>query len=258
METLLFSEAGGMEIEEVDKNQIKVIQIDPLVGLQNYQLNTVFLRTGLREEIKAKAREMVQKLYSVFKTNRLELLEINPLVVTPAGDLVCLDAKIVVDDSLMGKRDKTATAAPLSFEEKMKALGIHGVELDGDIAVVASGAGCGLSTIDTIKFHGGTIRAFVDLGPLVHDREKAEEVVKAVHELKPKVILFNFYFQVASCENLANSIVSALQEIPVVVRVKGRYEEEARSLLKLNNCEVTGDFRVAVAKALELVAGGKD
>lgn len=255
MEILLFSEEGGMNIEETDKDRLKAVNINPILGLQDYQLNRIFLRTELKEEVKSRAKETVRKLYGVFKSKKLELLEINPAAVTPEGKLICLDAKMVVDDNLFYQKEKNVTLMPMSFEEMTKALGVNGVELDGDIAVITSGAGLGLATIDAIKFYGGTVHSFVDLGPLVYDREKMKEVINLVNRLKPKVILFNFYFQVAKCDTLAEAIVASLNNNPVVVRARGKHEDAAKCLLERNGCYVTQDFNGAIFKTVELVSG---
>ena len=258
-EVLIFSEAGGMNIEEVDKNQIKVININPIVGLQNYQLNQIFLNTELTEEIRKRAKETLKELYQVFKTNKLELLEINPMIVTPEGELICLDAKIIIDDNLYHKNDNkvaSMTSTNMSFEEMTKAIGVNGVELNGDIAVITSGAGLGLATIDAINYHGGKTRSFVDLGPLVYDKGKMKEVIELVYSLKPKVVLFNFYFQVARCDTLAEAVVNSLTDIPVIVRARGKHEKEAKYLLEQNGCYVTEDFQSAVLKTIEMVSEG--
>jgi len=258
MELLLFSEAGGMDIEKVDKDRIKAINIDPILGLQDYQLAQILLRASIDEQAKPGLKRILRELYGVFKSKKLELLEINPLVLDSGGEWVCVDTKIVLDDNLCHKRGQESARACASFEEATHGLGVNGVELEGDIALITSGAGAGLATIDELKSHGGTVRAFVDLGPLVYDRDKMMEVIELVYDLKPKVVLFNFYFQVARCDTLAEAIVNSLREIPVVVRARGRYEEEAREMLALHGCYSTREFNDAVLKTIEMVSRERD
>lgn len=254
MELLLFSEAGGMDIEKVDKERIKAISIDPILGLQDYQFAQILLHATIKEEAKVGLRQVIRGLYGVFKARKLELLEINPLVLNSHGEWVCVDAKIVLDDNLCHKSNQEGARAPNSFEEATHGLGVNGVELEGDIALVTSGAGAGLATIDELKSHGGTVRAFVDLGPLVYDRDKMMEVIELVYDLKPKVVLFSFYFQVARCDTLSEAIVNSLRDIPVVVRARGRYEEEAREMLAQRGCYATSEFNDAVLKTIEMVS----
>lgn len=254
MELLLFSEAGGMDIEKVDKERIKAISIDPILGLQDYQLALILLHATIEEKAKVGLKQVIRGLYGVFKARKLELLEINPLVLDSAGEWVCVDSKIVLDDNLCHKNSQEAAKAPSSFEEATHGLGVNGVELEGDIALITSGAGAGLATIDELKSHGGTVRAFVDLGSLVYDRDKMMEVIELVYDLKPKVVLFNFYFQVARCDTLSEAIVNSLRDIPVVVRARGKYEEEAREMLAQHGCYATREFNDAVVKTIEMVS----
>jgi succinyl-CoA synthetase beta subunit len=254
MELLLFSEAGGMDIEKVDEDRIEAINIDPILGLQDYQLAQILRHANIDEQAKPGLKRILRELYGVFKSKKLELLEINPLVLDSAGEWVCVDAKIVLDDNLCHKRGQESTGVFASFEESTHSLGVNGVELDGDIALITSGAGAGLATIDELASHGGTVRAFVDLGPLVYDGGKMMEVIELVYDLKPRVVLFNFYFQVARCDTLAEAIVNSLREIPVVVRARGRYEEEAREMLRQHGCYATREFNDAVLKTIETVS----
>lgn len=254
---LIFSELGGVNIEDIDRSNIKVIKINPLLGLQNYQLSEIFYGSKLDRDLITKTKDMVKKLYNIFMENKLELLEINPLTITEENKLVALDCKVTVDDNYiipMHEEVLEKTTDDDSFETKIKAFGISAAELDGDISVVTSGAGLGLATIDAVDYYGGTVRSFTDLGGLVYDRDKMKSVIKLIKELRPKVILFNFFFQVARCDTLAEAIVNALDcnDIPIVVRVKGKYENEAKYILDTINCHITDDFGQSVIRAVKL------
>lgn len=254
-EILIFSEEGGMDIEKADKKHIKLIYINPVTGLQNYHLNHILLNTSLQKHTNENLKNTLKILYETFKANKLELLEINPLIISCDNDIICLDSKIIADE-IFYKRSPSLVppinSAENTFEELTKALDINGVLLEGDIAVVTSGAGLGLATIDEINYYEGKILAFVDLGSSVYDKEKMKKAIRLIYDLNPKVILFNFNFQVASCYTLAEAISESLSHVPVVVRAKGKNQHEAKLILEEKGCFVTDDFNTAVQKTIQL------
>lgn len=254
-EMLIFSEEGGMDIEKADKKDIRLIYINPVTGLQNYHLNHIFLNTSLQKHTNDNLKNTLKTLYKTFKENKLELLEINPLIVNSDGDIICLDSKITADEVYCKRPPSpvpSINSAESTFEELTKALDINGVLLEGDIAVVTSGAGLGLATIDEINYYEGKILAFVDLGSSVYDKQKMKKAIRLIYDLNPKIILFNFNFQVASCYTLAEAISESLCHVPVVVRAKGKNQHEAKLILEEKGCFVTDDFNTAVQKTIGL------
>lgn len=255
-ELLLFSQSGGMDIEEINREHIVALTINPLLGLQEYQINRLFFGSSIADEPKKQIKAMVRKLYRLFKEKKLELLEINPLVITAADTVICLDAKVILEDILYYLDSSRLPRAQYSFEETTHALGVNGVELSGDIALITSGAGLGLATIDEIMCLGGSVRAFVDMGPLVHHKEEMMKVIRLAADLKPKAFLFVYFFQVASCVAMAEAIVNTVGDIPTAVRSRGREEAEAKMLLEQKGCYVTTNFHDAVSNAIALASKG--
>ncbi|TCP21293.1 succinyl-CoA synthetase beta subunit [Scopulibacillus darangshiensis] len=244
---LLASGKGGIDIEAVSRQDILTIPIHPLMGLQAYMKRKVsyFLQVEFR-----KIDEIIDHMWQLFSDEQAELIEINPLFVQSNGEMVAGDAKVIID----GHTKPSANIDYLprqkgSFEEKCSDIGAVGVELDGNIAVITSGAGLGMATFDLVCSKRGTVRALVDLGGhVIHDVNAAEELIKEVRRLSPKGILFNFYFQVASCKVTATAIANILggDSLPVVVRLRGIDQEESENLLSVfPNIETTHDLEKA-------------
>src|SRR5699024_8454078 len=174
----------------------------------------------LNEEF-PKLEELLYKMWDMFVQEQATLVEINPLFLLQKGDYVAGDAKITLDSD--GKRQESPIKIKRgyndSFESKCAALDTVGVELDGKVATVTSGAGLGMATFDLISSKGISVRSLIDLGGhVIHDKFAAIELIKETKKLKPEAFLFNFYFQVASCLVIAEAIAEELGDdnIPTV------------------------------------------
>jgi succinyl-CoA synthetase beta subunit len=264
----MVSPAGGIDIEEVaakTPEKILKLPIDTRYGLQPYQASELgfFLFDDVKK-VRAAAKIM-QQLYSAFMKSDASLAEINPLVVTPAGEVLALDAKISIDDNaldrhpdLAGLRDETAEAPS---EVDARNANLTFIKLDGDVGCVVNGAGLAMATMDLVKYYGGEPANFLDIG----GSSNPEKVVNALRIITAdpsvKVILFNIFGGITRTDDVANGIVTATKsnplEIPIVIRLTGTNEEIAMKILHENGFSASSDMDEAVEKAVALAKGGK-
>jgi succinyl-CoA synthetase beta subunit len=264
----MVSPAGGIDIEEVaakTPEKILKLPIDTRYGLQPYQASELgfFLFDDVKK-VRAAAKIMTQ-LYQAFMKNDASLAEINPLVVTPAGEVLALDAKISVDDNALDRhadlaalRDETAEA-PSEVEARNANLTF--IKLDGDVGCVVNGAGLAMATMDLVKYYGGEPANFLDIG----GSSNPEKVVNALRIITEdpsvKVILFNIFGGITRTDDVANGIVTATKanplKIPIVIRLTGTNEEIAMKILHDNGFSASSDMDEAVQQAVALAKGGK-
>jgi succinyl-CoA synthetase beta subunit len=265
----MVSPAGGIDIEEVaatTPEKILKLPIDTRYGLQPYQASELgfFLFDDVKK-VRA-ASKIMMALYQAFMKNGASLAEINPLVVTPAGDVVALDAKMVIDDNeldrhpeLAALRDETAEAAS---EVDARNSSLTFIKLDGNVGCVVNGAGLAMATMDLVKYYGGEPANFLDIG----GSSNPEKVVNALRIITAdpsvKVILFNIFGGITRTDDVANGIVTATKanplKIPIVIRLTGTNEEIAMKILQDNGFSASSDMDEAVKKAVDLATkGGK-
>jgi len=265
----MVSPAGGIDIEEVaatTPEKILKLPIDTRYGLQPYQASELgfFLFDDVKK-VRA-ASKIMMALYQAFMKNGASLAEINPLVVTPAGDVVALDAKMVIDDNELDRhpelealRDETAEA-PSEVDARNSHLTF--IKLDGNVGCVVNGAGLAMATMDLVKFYGGEPANFLDIG----GSSNPEKVVNALRIITEdpsvKVILFNIFGGITRTDDVANGIVTATKanplKIPIVIRLTGTNEEIAMKILKEHGFSASSDMDDAVKKAVDLATkGGK-
>ena len=258
---MMFSGFGGVEIEN-NADKIKTVTVNPLIGLQPYMVRNLLAPFELdsRDQI----AEVVEKLFALFMEKKMNLLEVNPLVVTAAGEAVALDAKVILDDWVAAESDKDAgenTASQTPFEELFASVGANAVEMDGDVAVYAGGAGAAMASGDCIISRGGTLRCLVDRGTIASDTSDDElsrelaGVIRTILDLKPKVIFLNVYFQAGRMDyesrTLKRAFGDADRTVPVVARLAGRMAEEGRRNLEDTGIFVTDSLEAAVDKIME-------
>jgi len=265
----MVSPAGGIDIEEVaatTPEKILKLPIDTRYGLLPYQANELgfFLFDDVKK-VRA-ASKIMMALYQAFMKNGASLAEINPLVVTPAGDVVALDAKMVIDDNELDRhpelealRDETAEA-PSEVDARNSHLTF--IKLDGNVGCVVNGAGLAMATMDLVKYYGGEPANFLDIG----GSSNPEKVVAALRIItgdpSVKVILFNIFGGITRTDDVANGIVTATKanplKIPIVIRLTGTNEEIAMKILQENGFSASSDMDEAVKKAVDLaMKGGK-
>jgi succinyl-CoA synthetase beta subunit len=267
---LIASAAGGMDIEEVahrTPEKILSVTIHPAAGLQPHQARELAFGLGLSGSQISEFQALSSALYKLYIEQDLSLLEVNPLIVTKAGGLVALDAKINLDANALFRHPQLAHLRDASQEDPMERQAaehdLNYVSLDGDIACMVNGAGLAMATMDLIKLHGGRPANFLDVGG-----GATSERVTAAFELilsNPKVraVLVNIFGGIVRCDIIAEGVINAVKKVgvrvPVVVRLEGTNAEAARALLAKSGLTITpaDDLTDAARKVVALAKKGK-
>jgi succinyl-CoA synthetase beta subunit len=239
----MFTTEGGVDIEEVaerDPDAIARLHIDPLEGFQPYMARRLIYGAGLEDPDEQKqVAAIIAKLYEAFVDFDAMLCEVNPLIVTPGGEVKALDSKFTVDDNALYKHPDVAEMRdPESYSPEERAArekDVTYVKLDGEVGILGNGAGLVMSTLDVIALAGGKPANFCDLG----GGGDAEGVVDALeiitNDPQVKSIFFNIFGGITRCDEVARGILTALDrmtiEHPIVVRLDGTNAEEGRRLL---------------------------
>ncbi|MGB6975960.1 MAG: ADP-forming succinate--CoA ligase subunit beta [Gammaproteobacteria bacterium] len=229
---IMASTEGGVEIEhvaEVSPEKILKIVVDPLVGILPYQCRELGFGLKLKPEQIKSFTQIVTGLYKLFIQCDLSLVEINPLVLTKNGDLVCLDGKVNVDDNALYRQTQLREMRDTSQEDERETRAqqweINYIALDGDIGCMVNGAGLAMATMDLIKLYGGNPANFLDVGGSA-TKERVTEAFKIIlSDKKVKGVLVNIFGGIVRCDLIADGIIGAVaevgMEIPVVVRLEG-------------------------------------
>jgi succinyl-CoA synthetase beta subunit len=265
----MFTKEGGVDIEEVAAERpeaLAKLHVDPLEGFQPYQARRLIYGAGIEDESEQKQiAKIAERLYAAFVGADAMLCEINPLIVTPDGEVKALDSKFTVDDNALYKHADIAEMRDLSAADPQEALarekGVTYVKLDGEVGILGNGAGLVMSTLDVIALAGGKPANFCDLG----GGGDAQGVVDALEVITgdPQVhsIFFNIFGGITRCDEVARGILQALGQLtiehPMVVRLDGTNAEEARALLAESgpaNIHVEPTMLDAARRAVELAA----
>jgi succinyl-CoA synthetase beta subunit len=240
---MMASTEGGMDIETVaaeTPDKILTVTIDPVAGLQGYQVRELGFGLGLTgEQIKELGRIM-HGLYRLFCDKDASLVEINPLIVTADNALMALDAKINFDDNALYRHADITSLRDASQEDAKEhhaaQFGLNYISLDGNIACMVNGAGLAMATMDIIKLHGGEPANFLDVGGGTNAEKVAEAFKLILSEEKVRAILVNIFGGIVRCDLIAEGVIAAVREvgidIPVVVRLEGTNVEQGRRLLE--------------------------
>ena len=260
---MLFSTEGGMDIEEVadaDPDKIVRLPIDIRRGLDRAATETALDGIGLSEN-KSQVADVLEKLYDVYVANDADLVEINPLIATVAGDIVALDCKFSLEDSGANRRpelvEKGTPEKLTTLETRGRELGLRFIELDGDVGVLANGAGLTMTTMDVVRHYGGEPANFLEIGGEAYTLGKpALELVLSNPNVK--CLLVNFCGAFARTDVMTEGIVNAWEELkpnlPVFFTIHGTNEDEAialvRDRLKMEPFDLMDDaVKAAVAAA---------
>jgi succinyl-CoA synthetase beta subunit len=260
---------GGIEIEEVaarSPEALARLHVNPLEGFQPYQARRVIYGAGIDDPDEQKQiLAIVERLYHCFVESDAMLCEINPLIVTPEGEVRALDSKFTVDDNALYKHeDIAAMRDPEAYPPEERAArekGVTYVKLDGDVGILGNGAGLVMSTLDVIALVGGRPANFCDLG----GGGDAQGVVDALEVItadpQVKSILFNIFAGITRCDEVARGILEALTQMtiehPIVVRFDGTNAEEGREIIAdaaPPNLHVEPTMLEAARRAVELAA----
>ncbi len=257
---LLVSQEGGVDIEKIPKGMIKSLDLDIFLGILDYKKRQAFEFIELDENYRAQFYSIIDSMWKIFTEKDAELVEINPLAVTDT-ELIALDSKVSIeDDSLFRhqeyKRDEYSSD---EIEMKAKKKGISFVRLNGNIGLIANGAGLTLATIDQIKLAGGMAGDFLDLGG-TDDPARVAEAIELVKESNPKVLFINIFGGVTKADTVAEGIVQAINKLninfKIVVRLKGFNEVKGKELLRKNGIDAFTDMGEAIMEVVKLANYG--
>ncbi len=260
---LMLSREGGVDIEEVAHStpeKIHKIVIDPLIGVPDYLAREAAFK--LFDDIVhvRAAAKILQKLYKLFVENDASLAEINPLVLTPEGEVKAIDAKMTFDDNALYRHPKVAALFEPTEEEKKeqkaKSKGFSYVHLGGEIGCMVNGAGLAMATMDMIKLYGGNPANFLDIGGSSNPTKVIEAMKLLLSDKDVKVVLINIFGGITRCDDVARGLLEAFEQIktdiPIVIRLTGTNEKEGRELLKGTHFHVADTMGDAGKKAVEL------
>ena len=236
------SAAGGMDIEKVaaeTPEKIFTVAIAPDAGLQDYQARQLGFGLGLGSSQLRQFTDLIKNLYRLYEECDASLVEVNPLIVTKAGDVVALDAKINIDSNALYRQPRLVELRDITQEdEKEREAAAHDlnyVSLGGDIACMVNGAGLAMATMDLIKLHGGEPANFLDVGGGATKERVAEAFKLILSNENVTAILVNIFGGIVRCDLIAEGIIDAVKEVgvsvPVVVRLEGTNVDKGRELL---------------------------
>ena len=261
------SAAGGMDIEQVateTPEQIFTVAIAPDAGLQDYQARQLAFGLGLNSKQTRQFGDLIKRMYRLFDECDAALVEVNPLIVTKAGDIMALDAKINIDSSALYRQPQLVELRDITQEDDTEREAtehdLNYVSLDGDIACMVNGAGLAMATMDLIKLHGGEPANFLDVGGGA-TKERVSEAFKLIlSNKKVTAILVNIFGGIVRCDDIADGVISAVKEVgvnvPVVVRLEGTNVDQGREILADSGLDIISadDLTDAAKKVIAAVA----
>ena len=263
--SFIISPQGGMNIEEVAKSspeKILSFPIIPTLGLRPFHVHRVMGMLGLDKSLTPKCRDLLRNLYNLFTRKDLSLLEVNPLVLTKDGELLCLDAKISIDDNALFRHKDLAQLRDWDEEDpterKAGQYDLNFIKLEGEIGCMVNGAGLAMATMDIIQQHGSKPANFLDVGGGA-SKEKVTEAFKIIlADDSVKAILVNIFGGIMRCDIIAEGIIEAARKmkisVPLVVRLEGTNVKEGKALLASSGLEIESadDLDQAAKKIVEL------
>ena len=266
---VMASTEGGVNIEEVaEKTPEKIFkqEIDPINGPDDSQARSLSEELGLNALQADQFLNIFNGLVNLFLEKDLSLVEVNPLVITDQGDLICLDAKINVDSNALYRQEEVETLRDPSQEDPREARAaewdLSYVALDGNIGCMVNGAGLAMGTMDIIKLHGGEPANFLDVGGTADSKRVAEAFKIILSDENVKTVLINIFGGIVRCDVIADGIVEALTvmgvEVPVVVRLEGNsadkgikiLDECALNIIPAANLEEAASLAVKASKGV--------
>jgi succinyl-CoA synthetase beta subunit len=262
------STEGGMDIEEVahtHPDKITTFSVDPATGFMPHHAHHIAQTLGLKGAVAKKAEAMLPKLYQAFLAKDMSQLEINPLVVTKSGDLICLDAKIGFDDNALYRHPDIVALRDVTEEDakeiEASRYDLNYVALDGTIGCMVNGAGLAMATMDIIKLYGMAPANFLDVGGSA-TKEKVAAAFKIItSDPNVKGILVNIFGGIMKCDVIAEGVVAAVKEVglrvPLVVRLEGTNVALGKEIIAKSNLNVTSGDNLddAAQKIVKAVKG---
>ena len=247
--TVMASAAGGMDIEAVaaqSPERILTEAVEPVTGLSGFQVRKLGFALGLDKSQIGSLGKILTALYRLFRECDASLVEVNPLVVTDAGELLALDAKVNLDDNALYRHPDLAEMRDISQEDPAEAEAaahdLNYIRLDGSIGCMVNGAGLAMATMDLIKLHGGEPANFLDVGGGTTAERVAEAFKLILSDASVRAILVNIFGGIVRCDLIAEGILKAVEEahvaVPLVVRLEGTNVDLGRNLLAESGIDV--------------------
>lgn len=260
---IMVSPAGGVDIEEVaakTPDKIHKLHVDPVVGLQPFQARNLAYKLFKDIGQVRQAADILMKLYQTFWDVDASLVEINPLVTVPGGAVLAIDAKINIDDNGLFRRPEIAAlrdvAAENPAEVKAREADLSFVKLSGNIGCIVNGAGLAMATMDLVKRYGGEPANFLDIGGSSNPQKVVSAMEIILEDPNVRSILINIFGGITRCDDVATGIVEAFKQlqpsIPVVVRLTGTNEKEAKRILASVKLPSADTLDNVVKKAIDL------
>jgi len=264
----MVSAAGGIDIEEVaatTPEKIKYHPVDVRYGLMPFEALELGFFLYKDAKLARGAAQVMQQLYTAFMANGCSLAEINPFVVTPTGEIIALDGKMVIDDNELDRKPELEALRDVESENPAEVdareNNLTFIKLDGNVGCIVNGAGLAMATMDLVKYYGGEPANFLDIG----GSSNPEKVVNALRiitaDANVKAILFNIFGGITRTDDVANGIVTALKQnplkVPLVIRLTGTNEEIALKILADHGLKASSDMDEAVQEAVKLAGGAQ-
>jgi succinyl-CoA synthetase beta subunit len=261
--TLLASAEGGVEIEEVARvspEKIIKLSIDPALGLMGWQARKIALQLFSDPKQMRQAASIFMKLYRLYMETDASLAEINPLVVTPGGEVLAIDDKMNFDDNALVRQPGIAKLREATEDEKKELLasekGLSYIKLDGEIGCMVNGAGLAMATMDMIKLYGGSPANFLDIGGSSNPQKVVDAMAILLSDNNVKSVMINIFGGITRCDDVARGLVKALQEIKtnihIVIRLSGTNSKEGLEIIRNFGLETVTTMSEAARKAIEL------
>src|SRR5436190_589010 len=265
---VMLSAEGGVEIEEVAKTSPeKIVRYHIREGgLRAYQARALFAPLLKDAKLVAQATDILLRLWNVYQSGDCSLAEINPLAITPEGQVLALDAKVTLDDNAEFRHREWSTwrdpAEETPGARLAREFGLSYVKLQGDIGCVVNGAGLAMATMDLVKHYGGEPANFLDIGGSSNPDKVTAALKIITGDSHVRAILFNIFGGITRCDDVARGIVQSLEasplNVPLVIRLTGTNESQARKILSDRGLSATTSMdegvRTVVARAQEVAA----
>jgi succinyl-CoA synthetase beta subunit len=260
---IMFSTEGGVDIEEVAATKpeaIVKVHVDPMRGLQPYQIRQVCHAFDIPKDQKKALGTFVKTLYNLYIKKDCTIAEINPLVVTKDGRMLAADAKVSFDANSLYRHPELSEMAEISVEDPLEArakeMGLMYVRLDGEVGIIGNGAGLVMGTLDEVNRVGGKPANFLDVGGGASAEVVTNSLSLVLSDPNVKGILFNIFGGITRGDEVAKGIVKGTKELtidrPLVIRLSGTNEEEGRKILNDNGIETAATMEEAAEKIVAM------
>jgi succinyl-CoA synthetase beta subunit len=266
---LMLSTEGGMDIEQVAEEtpeKLATMHIDPVWGLRPFQARELAFKANIDADVRNEVIKMMLQLYDAFIKEDAMLVEVNPLLITPTGEVKALDSKFSVDDNALFRHPYIAEMRDVHAQDPQEQMahekGVTYVKLDGEVGILGNGAGLVMSTLDVIQQAGGTPANFLDVGGGANADSIVASLEIILSDPKVKSIFFNIFGGITRCTEVAKGIITALDRlevnVPIVVRLDGTASKEGLEMLaeaNLPNVTISSTMLDAAALAVKAAKG---